>query len=247
MVRNVVSRLPIAEIGKRFQADGFIIVPQLVTEEEAVALKAEARRVLDTVRAEAHARGETPSFEKNGVFVGVSVRSEKFRQLNRDPRLLDVLEPIIGPNILFWSDKIVFKSEETDFGTPWHQDWPYWKGAHKVSLWLALDPADETNGCLKVVRGSHKLPVDHDAPAESGPGFRHRIAEDRITGAQVVAAPVPAGGAVIFHDLTLHASFPNTSGRDRWVVVSTFKDPLLDDLDYPQMTAATLVRGRGRE
>jgi phytanoyl-CoA hydroxylase len=243
---EILQRTP-AQVREQFERDGFVIVSQLITPAEAAALKAEARRVLDEVAAEARARGEnSPRFLQTGVYVGMSIRSEVFRRFNRDQRVLDLLEPIIGPNIMFWSDKVVFKSEDTTYGTPWHQDWPYWKGLHKINVWVALDDADETNGCLKLVRGSHRLPVEHQR-GPAGEGFGHRVDESIIDPSLVVAAPVPAGGAVIFHDLTLHASFPNTSGRDRWALISTFKDALADDLDYPAMTAAAVVRGRGRE
>lgn len=235
-----------AQVREQFQREGFLIVAQLIAPAEAAALKEAARRVLDEAAAEARARGEEhPRFLQTGVYVGMSIRSEVFRRFNRDPRVLDLLELIIGPNIMFWSDKVVFKSEDTTYGTPWHQDWPYWKGCHKINVWLALDAADETNGCLKLVRGSHRLPVEHQR-GPAGEGFGHRVDEGSIDPSLVVTAPVPTGGAVIFHDLTLHASYPNTTGRDRWALISTFKDALADDLDYPAMTAAAVVRGRGR-
>jgi phytanoyl-CoA hydroxylase len=41
---------------------------------------------------------------------------------------------------------------------------------------------------------------------------------------KIVTAPVPRGGAVFFHDLTLHASCPNINGQDRWSVIPTYRD-----------------------
>ena len=85
-------------------------------------------RILDDVAREERERGEErPQFLQSGVYVGLSKRSAVCRRFARDPRLLDVMEAVIGPNILFWSDKVVFKSEETDYGTPftssvWHEN-----------------------------------------------------------------------------------------------------------------------------
>ena len=51
---------------------------------------------------------------------------------------------------------MVFKNEAMTFASPWHQDWSYWYGAHKLSIWVALDDATVENGCLKLFPGSHK-------------------------------------------------------------------------------------------
>ena len=233
-------------VAEQFTQDGFLVVPELFSRAEAQAWKAECQRILDQLTGEAENRGEPrPRFWQTDVYVGLSIQSPVFRALGRDARLLDVLEPIIGPNIMFWSDKVVFKSAETDFGTPWHQDWAYWRGIHKVTVWVALDDADEANGCLKLVRGSHRAEVSHDAEVPSGEGFGHRVDAGHVPSAAVVTAPVRAGGAVIFHDLLLHASCPNTSGRDRWAWLPTYKDAQAQDLEYPAMTAAAVVRGAG--
>jgi hypothetical protein len=58
--------------------------------------------------------------------------------------------------------------------------------------------------------------------------------------------PCPAGTAAVFHDLTLHASHPNSARRDRYALAISYKDAAADDLDYPAMTAAAVVRGHGR-
>jgi hypothetical protein len=234
-------------LSARFAADGFVVVPEVIRPEETRAWKEECRRLLATLTEEARARGEPrPRFWESGVYVGLSIRSAVFRAVARDPRLLDILEPLIGPDLMFWSDKVVFKAEEADFDTPWHQDWPYWKGCHKVSAWIALDDADPSNGCLKLVPGSHTWFTVHDGEVAPGQAFAHRVDARHIDPSQVVTAAVPAGSVVAFHDLVLHASYPNTARRDRWAIVATYKDALADDLDYPAMTAAAVVRGRGR-
>src|SRR5207302_8491802 len=130
-----------------------------------------------------------------------------------------------------------------ELATPWHQDWPYWKGIHKLTMWIALDDADESNGCLKLIPGSHKTFAQHDGNVSAKEGFIHRI-ED-LDESTAVTIPAPAGTAVVFHDLTLHASHENRTGQDRWAFATTYKDAMAEDLDYPAMTAAAVVRGKG--
>jgi hypothetical protein len=206
-------------LATQFVRDGYYVTDRLFSPDETQQWKAECRRLLDGETAAALACGAPrPKFWQTGVYVGLSVASPLCRAFAHDPRLLDALEPVIGPNITFWSDKIVFKAEAVADGSPWHQDWPYWEGCHKINAWIALDNAAPENGCLKLVRGSHRASVAHAANVPAGEGFSNRVEANQIDESLVVSAPVPAGAAVIFHDLTLHASHPNTVHRDRWAV-----------------------------
>ena len=58
-----------------------------------------------------------------------------------------------------------------------------------------------------------------------------------------VTAEIEAGGAVFFHDLTLHSSHPNRSGEERWVWIPTYRDAKAEDEDYPWAVAAKVLRG----
>lgn len=224
--------------------DGFLIVPDLFSKREVRAYKVGIAQVLDEVQREIlSAAGDPEAALRSGVYVGLSVRSELCQILREDPRILDVLEVILSPSIEFLSDKVVFKSEKTDFSTPWHQDWHYWHGTHKISVWLALDDATPENGCMKLLPGSHLAPVVHDGDASDGLGFGHRLRPDVVDESKAIAAAVPAGGAVFFHDLALHASYPNNSGHDRWAWIGTYRDALTPDMEYDWAVARKLVRG----
>jgi ectoine hydroxylase-related dioxygenase (phytanoyl-CoA dioxygenase family) len=231
-------------VSENYHRDGFVILQNLLTAEEARQIKQEIARVLEEVGEEARVRGEDPqSAIVGGVYVGLSARSEKMKALARDPRVLDVLEAILAPNIEFLSDKVVFKSSKTDFSTPWHQDWPYWEGAHKISVWLALDDADTENGCMKLIPGSHHAVVAHEGEAQPDGSFSNQLKPGAVDEASAVCGAIPAGGAVFFHDLALHASYPNTSGRDRWAWIGTYRDAQAGDLAYDWAVAAAVVRG----
>ena len=210
---------------------GYVVVRQLFSEEEVAALKAEALKIL--AEKGHHA----------GVFVGLAASSSTFAEAVCDVRLLDALESLIGPDIEFLSDKVVYKSAETGYASPWHQDWPYWKGAHKLSVWVALETASVESGCLKLLPGSHKALAAHDGVAKEGEGFGHRLAEDAIDETLAVSAPCEPGDAVFFHDLTLHASHPNVSGEDRYAWIITYRNAAEEDLTYDWSVAAKVVRG----
>jgi hypothetical protein len=232
------------DLAARYWRDGFVVLPHVFSPRECREWKAECQRVLDTVRQEARGRGDDPDgLFPGGVYVGLSRRSGLFARAAADPRVLGPLCAILGPNVEFLSDKVVFKDGREDAPSPWHQDYPYWKGPHKLSVWIALDDATEDNGCLKLVPGSHGGEMAH-ANVQSQQGFGNRILDVDETTA--VSAPVEAGGAVIFHDLTLHASHPNRTGADRWAVITTYRDATASEPEEMAWPAAMVVAGHGR-
>jgi phytanoyl-CoA hydroxylase len=145
------------------------------------------------------------------------------REGMKDDRVTPILRQIIGPDVEFLSAKAVFKNAATAFASPWHQDWFYWEGATKISVWIALDDATVANGCLKFVPGSHKKVFAKRTVRESV-GFDHRITDDDLSDWPQVTVEARRGDAVFFHDLAVHSSHPNTAGTDRWSLISTYRD-----------------------
>ena len=229
--------LDLTTVRDDFNQTGFAIVPNLFSRDDVQRLKSECINIMETVRK------ETGSVAGHGVHVGLAARSPVFQEAVADERILDILSVILAPDIEFLSDKFVFKSESMTFASPWHQDWSYWYGAHKYSIWVALDDATVENGCLKLLPGSHKSAVVHDGDASDGHGFGNRLKPDAVDESQAITAEVEAGGAVFFHDLTLHSSHPNRSGEERWVWIPTYRDAKVEDNEYPWAVAARVVRG----
>lgn len=219
------------DLAAEFERDGFVIVPHLFTRAEMAPIK---EAIADVLR---------DTGDHGGVFVGLSARDAACQALHKDPRLLEILARIWSPDIEFLSDKIVYKSAKTSYPSPWHQDWPYWHGAHKVSVWLALDDATAENGCMKLLPGSHRHVETHDAGPTVEGTFGNSVRTEIVPEAVAVTAAVEAGGAVFFHDLTLHASHPNASGADRWAWIGTYRDAKADDLTYDWAVARAVVRG----
>jgi phytanoyl-CoA hydroxylase len=108
--------------------------------------------------------------------------------------------------------------------TPPHQDNAELKAtANVVTIWLALDPVDDANGCLLYIPGSHKLgfrphgkPVGH---AEAGGMLDYGLA-DESAGVPIHLQP---GDAVAHHGTTIHWTGPNNSQRNRRAVTMVFR------------------------
>jgi hypothetical protein len=75
--------------------------------------------------------------------------------------VLDLVAPLIGPDIGLWSSHFICKEPRTGRATRWHEDSRYWHGRFDhftgiVTIWLAIDKVDRENGCMKVIPGSHR-------------------------------------------------------------------------------------------
>ncbi|MEM1122851.1 MAG: phytanoyl-CoA dioxygenase family protein, partial [Bacteroidota bacterium] len=75
------------------------------------------------------------------------------------PEVLDLVADLIGPNIGLFSSHFICKEPKVGRRTPWHEDSAYWKGKFDeldkiVTIWLALDPTSQANGCMGVVPGT---------------------------------------------------------------------------------------------
>lgn len=108
-------------------------------------------------------------FEEQWETVGRKLNSELDTPHFRDERLLkflladevlDLVEPLIGPNIGLWSSHFICKEPVIGKQTPWHEDSAYWKGRLTrfdkiVTVWLAIDRSWKENGCMRVIPGTH--------------------------------------------------------------------------------------------
>jgi ectoine hydroxylase-related dioxygenase (phytanoyl-CoA dioxygenase family) len=213
-------------LSARFARDGFLVVPGLITPAECDTLKAEARRVLDSFAQ--------PSAS---VHLHMAATSPLFRALAGDPRVLRPLRAIMPQGVMFLSDKIVYKSADKTFATPWHIDCFYWRNTRpKLSVWIPLDDATAENGTLTVVPGSHRQDWQMVKKGLANGEFHDEIANAGWREGDIVTCAVKRGTGIIFSDRLVHGSTANTAGRDRYAIISTYHAPAADepfDLDFP--------------
>jgi len=227
-VANVLTAAEVAQ----YQRDGYVIVPDLISPDEASAWK---EKLKERLAAEG-LLGNIPS----GVRVWMADNMDPFSSAQfQSPRMTAILQQLIGPNVEFLSYKAVFKNAKTAFRSPWHQDWAYWHGSPKLSVWIALDGATPENGCLQLIPGSHRAVIEMKE-VEDVKGFGRRITDDQVAGMPIVTAPVPRGAGIFFHDLALHASCPNINGQDRWSVIPTYRDAAQTDSSTVWQTAVVI-------
>lgn len=139
------------------------------------------------------------------------------QRLARDPRLVKLVEQLVGHGVQVCFSQIFFKAPEGGGPKPAHQDNFYFGPRDPdglVTAWIALDDATVENGCMSFGEGSHLRPVlAHRAPP--GEPFNLQIPEDALRGVDMAPGPVPKGGVSFHHGGTIHQSGPNHSRRWR--------------------------------
>jgi len=138
---------------------------------------------------------------------------ESVRQLAFEPRLVNMVEDIIGAGVSVYFSQIFFKPPEGGGPKPAHQD-NFYFGPNDtetlVTAWIALDDATIANGCLYYAEGSHRGPVfSHMTPPDEP--YNLQLPAEVLARHPATAAPVPRGGVSFHHGNTFHHSGPNLS------------------------------------
>ena len=168
-------------------------------------------------------------------------------RLVSDPRLLDIAELFIGPNIALFASHYISKPAYDGKAVLWHQDGSYWPLAPMdvVSLWVAVDESTPDNGCMRVVprtqqRELQKTRRRDDVDSVFGSGMDVSVV-DETAAVEVVLAP---GDVSVHHPNVVHGSNANRSPRRRcgltirYIPTST---RITSDQAWP---SAFLLRGR---
>jgi ectoine hydroxylase-related dioxygenase (phytanoyl-CoA dioxygenase family) len=138
--------------------------------------------------------------------------------LIRDPRILDAVEPILGPDLLCFSSSFFIKEAADPGFVSYHQDATYW-GLDKpdvITAWIAFTPANLVNGCMKFVPASHTVAIGHrDTFHKDNLLTRGQEIEVAVDESQGVAVELAAGQASLHHVMLVHGSAPNRSNDRR--------------------------------
>ncbi len=141
-------------------------------------------------------------------------------RISADPRLVAIAAEVLGPPVEAFAATYLAKPAGVGLPALWHQDGHPWQerlaGADAVTLWVALDPSTPENGCLRLVPGSHRLPLHRLRPNDAVPSlFGVELDPQLVDEAAAVDVVLAAGDVSVHHPNLVHGSGPNRSDRPR--------------------------------
>lgn len=234
--------IPTADQLSRFSTDGFFVVDRLLDAEEVELLKSIARAD-HQMQKEAASRGDGEGGAIRLV-VENEVHDDIYGAIVRSRRIVDTMEKLLEGEVYHYHHKMILKEPYVGGAWAWHQDYGYWYHndclyPDMASCYIAVDPAHRANGCLQVIRGSHRLGrIEHGKAADQVGADPARI-ELILQSLDRVYCEMQAGDGLFFHANLLHASDQNRSDEPRWGLIccyNTRHNPCKDRPGHPSYT-----------
>lgn len=220
------------DLRDRFDRDGFISPIDIMSAEEAGRHR-ETMEWAESQIGKLHYRPKIHTILRSPL------------QIVTSPEILDVVEALIGPDILLYNCDYIVKEPMTESHVSWHQDLTYWgfNDDAQVSLWLALSPATNVSGCMRMIPGSHITGQRaHETTQDNSNILYQGQTVKSVDESTAVTCALQPGQASFHHGYTLHASMPNRSTDRRIGLNAQFIAPHMRQLKHDQ-DSALLVRG----
>jgi hypothetical protein len=211
-----MAELSAAEVAQ-YHADGWVVPSFRLPPAQVDGLRDALEQLLRDnpgVRPEklvsAHIEGD------NGEGVRGSAR---FLELAKDPAIVDLVSGVIGEDVILWGCHVFCKPAAEGYETPWHQDGHYWpiRPLANCTVWVALEPSNRSNGCLRVIPGSHRAQRLHEHLAEdrSDLTLNQRLAAGSFDEARAVDIELEPGQMSLHDIYMIHGAAANHSAQRR--------------------------------
>jgi ectoine hydroxylase-related dioxygenase (phytanoyl-CoA dioxygenase family) len=207
-----------------FNKNGFIIKKQLFTDDEI-------KKLINFINSNSDKENQSRKTKSSTGNLDLTIwnhpSDDLFGKFSTNERIVKPMEEYLGDEVYHYHSKIIWK-KPGDGGFDWHQDYGYWY--HNACLYpdmgscfIMLDRATKENGCLKVLKGSHKVGrIGHgvsDTPEQTADMERITELEKRHESVYIIAEP---GDVLFFHANLLHSSDENKSSESRRTLIVCF-------------------------
>jgi len=225
----------------QFQEDGYLFVRSLFNQKEMAGLLASAK-ANQQLSTKSYVRKDAAGGETRLAVMNELDDTSPYTAVVRSQRVVSLMEKLLGDEIYHYHHKMMMKEPRGGGAWEWHQDYGYWYNfgclyPDMASCLIAVDRASQENGCLQVLRGSHKIGrVDHGKTGEQVGADLQRV-EAALERHELVYCEMEPGDALFFHGNLLHRSDQNLSDHPRWSLISCYNtrhnDPIIPDGRHP--------------
>ena len=156
----------------------------------------------------------------------ILLKDETFLKYCMNAQILKFVEQLIGNHFALWNSSFFAKPAYNGFETPWHQDGQYWpiSPLATCTVWLAIDDANEENGCLKFIKGSHKDKKlkQHSRNNKTNLTLHQELSKEELDESKKVSL-ILKRGQISLHDVYMvHGSKENKSPKSRRAMTMRF-------------------------
>lgn len=225
-----------------YHRDGYLLVKHFCKPEEA-------RVLYDTaIEDDAMQKNALDLNDQTGKKTRLSLwftpGDDRFGYLTRSEKMVKGVSQLLDSDapVCHFHSKLMQKEPRVGGAWEWHQDYGYWYKNQfmfpdqLISVLVALTPANKANGCLQVIRGSHKLGrVNHGFAGEQV-GADMVMVNNALKTMELVYCELEPGDALFFHPNLLHRSEANLSDHPRWSIISCYSSQ--SNLAYNETSTA---------
>ncbi len=192
---------------KQYEDQGYISPIEVLSSSEAL----EARREIELIEK------KMPNEIDNAGRYNVHLISPKLDSIVHNSKILDVVECIIGKNILVCSTTLFIKNPNEQGFVSYHQDAKYigLEPHNWVTAWVALTDSNENNGCMKMWPKSHLNIKDHNEKFNEGNLLTRGQTVENVPEDEVKSIELKAGQMSLHHPRIVHGSGINKSDDRR--------------------------------
>ncbi|HEX7844928.1 MAG TPA: phytanoyl-CoA dioxygenase family protein [Chitinophagaceae bacterium] len=208
-----------------YERDGYVVIKSMYSKKEVDIL-------LDTARNDNYIKQSTYGRkDKEGnttkLALWYALNKDVYSLFARSERMVEGVELLLGGTPAHFHTKLMQKEPLVGGAWEWHQDYGYWYHdgflfPDMISVMIALTPANKENGCLQVLKGSHRMGrIEHGMTGDQKGADLEKVNEavDRL---ELVYVELEPGDTLFFHCNLLHRSDKNNSTVARWSMISTF-------------------------
>jgi len=211
---------------ENYRKDGFIIIRQMFSPDEISLLYSVATD--DSVTGNSFDLNDQDG-KKTKLTLWFTAGDDSFGLMSRCRKMVESVQDLLGPGeVCHFHSKVMQKQPKVGGAWEWHQDYGYWyKNGFlfpeaMISVMVALTDANKENGCLQVLKGTHKMQrFEHSFIGEQQGADADFVREaEKVS--ELVYCELKAGDVLFFHPNLLHRSEANLSDYPRWSVISAY-------------------------
>jgi phytanoyl-CoA hydroxylase len=211
-----------------YQKDGYVIVRNFLQQAEVEKLQQVA---FDDAVIRKHAFDLNDQVgKKTKLTLWYKPGNDAYGLLTRSERMVTSANQLMEGDsaVCHFHSKLMQKEPRVGGAWEWHQDYGYWYKneflfpEQMLSIMIAITDANKANGCLQVIKGTHKMGrVEHGFAGEQV-GAAQRYVDLALQTMELIYVELKAGDALFFHPNLLHRSEANLSDTARWSLISVY-------------------------